>query len=121
MNELKNAPHIFKECPICSYQWTDRKNFLSDPEIETIGYQVHFENLKLGCFLFNHTCKGTLTIPVDMFTDLYDGPVFTEKATVSDECPGHCLHRFNIEPCRAKCECAFVREIIQVIKDWPKA
>ena len=44
--------------------------FLGDPRIEIIGYQAHFEELKLGIFLFNHICKATLAIQVDKFKHL---------------------------------------------------
>lgn len=111
---------IFKECSVCNFQWPLRKEFLRDPNIEIIGYQVHFEELTEGLFLFNHSCKGTLAITAKEFNDLYDGPIFAERATGSDDCPGHCLHQNDLDPCPAKCECAYVREIIQVIKHHEK-
>ncbi|MCF8069698.1 MAG: hypothetical protein K9L30_14055 [Desulfobacterales bacterium] len=120
MNHKKNTSDIIKKCPVCSFRWADREQFLSDPDIESIGYQFHFKNLQHGYFLFNHSCKGTLALPVSIFTDLYEGPVFSEKLTGSDECLNLCFDQFNVDPCPAKCECAFVREIIQIIKKWPK-
>jgi hypothetical protein len=41
--------------------------------------------------------------------------------TGTAECPEFCLHRSKLNPCPAKCECAYIREIIQAIKNWPKA
>jgi hypothetical protein len=42
---------------------------------------------------FNHTpCLTTLAIKASEFTDLYDGPIFTERATGTESCPGYCLH-----------------------------
>ena len=43
-----------------------------------------------------------------------------KKFPWTTECPEFCLHKSELRPCPAKCECAYVREIIQVIKDWPK-
>ncbi len=106
----------FKTCPNCGEEWKTRSDFINNPELEIIGYQVHFKNLEKGFFLFNHSCKGTLTIPVDAFSDMYKGPIFTERLTGSDKCSGHCLHESNLKPCPAKCECAYVREVIQIIK-----
>ena len=85
-----------------------------------IGYQVNFKSLDAGIFLFNHRCKGTLAIPAEQFRDLYKGPIFKERATGSDDCPGHCLHEDQLDPCPVRCECAYVREILQIIRRWPK-
>lgn len=111
---------FFKECSVCDFKWPLRDEFLKDPNIEIIGYQVHFEELAEGLFLFNHSCKGTLAIIANEFKDLYDGPIFSERATGSDDCPGHCLHQKDLDPCPVKCECAYVREIIQAIKHYKK-
>jgi len=110
----------FKKCNTCKTEWDSRSSFLSDPDIKLVGYQVHFETLTAGLFYFNHSCKSTLAVQADLFMDLYDGPVFTERATNGDDCPGHCLHKHNLEPCPAKCECASVRNVLQIVKDWQK-
>jgi hypothetical protein len=89
---------------------------MGDGSVEIIGYQVHYKRLTSGFFLFNHSCKGTFTVSVGAFEDLYHGPVFTERATGSEDCPGHCLYSEALESCPAECECAFVREIIQMLK-----
>jgi len=109
----------FKTCPNCGFGWPTREAFLDDPALELIGYQVNFQKLKLGCFLFNHSCKATLALHANAFWDLYQGAFFQERATGSDQCPAYCLHQDVLDPCHAKCECAFVREILQVIKNWP--
>jgi len=110
----KNNP--FKICSKCGVGWKDRKSFLDDANISIIGYQAHFKHLTTGLFLFNHSCHGTLSITADEFTDLYDGPVFQDKLTDSDDCPGYCLQENMLDPCHVQCECAFVREIIQILK-----
>lgn len=110
----------FKECPLCGFFWETRGGFLSDPNIKIIGYQACFERLKTGYFLFNHSCEGTLAVMVVDFGDLYDGPVFHVRKTGTDECSGYCLKRDELRACSALCECAFVREIIQIIRNWPK-
>ncbi|MFC1816982.1 hypothetical protein ACFL0M_13840 [Thermodesulfobacteriota bacterium] len=98
-----------------------RDNFLSDPGLEIVGYQVDFEELTEGIFLFNHSCRGTIAIQAGEFKYLYDGQIFEERATGSDDCPEYCLLQDELRPCPAKCECAYVREIIQVIKNWQKS
>lgn len=110
----------FKTCPLCSEVWSDRDRFLEDPELELIGYQVDFEDTELGLFLFNHhRCGTTLAIRSGRFKDLYSGPFFSGCRTGTDECPGHCLRCTELSPCPAKCECAWVREVLQLIRAWP--
>jgi hypothetical protein len=72
--------------------------------------------LETGFFLFNHSCGTTISCKVEDFRSLYDGPVFTERATGTDECSGACLRPNDLEPCYAKCECAFVRNIMRIIR-----
>ncbi|MCF7857705.1 MAG: hypothetical protein K9N07_00060 [Candidatus Cloacimonetes bacterium] len=107
----------FKVCPNCNKEWKYRSDFIYDPQVEIIGYQVHFKNLEKGFFLFNHSCRSTMSIPVNAFSDLYHGPIFKEKLTGTDHCSGYCLHESNLRPCPEKCECAYVREVIQIIKE----
>ncbi|MGM0601481.1 MAG: hypothetical protein ACQETH_16840, partial [Candidatus Rifleibacteriota bacterium] len=112
-----NNQSCFKSCPACDFKWATREEFLNDENISLVGYQVNFEMLKEGLFLFNHKKWATMALEVKEFTDLYDGPVFEVKAAGTRECPEYCLHRDNLNPCPAICECAFVREIIQILKN----
>ena len=111
---------MFKTCPCCGADWKLQSNFLEDADIDLIGYQVHFEELTAGFFLFNHSCKTTMAVQVDGFTDLYDGPVFSSRDTGNESCSELCLQENNLEFCYAECECAYVREILQIIREWPK-
>ena len=85
-----------------------------------IGYQVQFVEQKEGLFLFNHTCNTTLSVKASNFLDLYHGPMFGERLTASETCSGHCLRQEDLQPCPEKCECVYVREVIQIILNWPK-
>ena len=107
----------FKQCSLCGHAWDSRDAFLIDPNVEIVGYQVNFASLSLGFLLFNHSCHGTLSIAAEVFRDIYDGPVFSERATGGEQCPGHCLHQRNLKPCPTQCECGYIREIIKIIKD----
>jgi hypothetical protein len=111
----------FKKCTTCGHLWPSRKDFLEDAATDLIGYQVNFDNLHLGFFLFNHlACGTTLGIPAGKFKDLSKGPVYSEKLLGTKQCPEYCLHENQLDPCPAKCECAYVREIIQTIRNWKK-
>lgn len=115
------ALKLFKKCPNCGYKWRDRDSFLSDPEIRLNGYQVNFYNLKLGLFLFDHLkCRTTLAIKAGEFRDLYHGPVFTERKTGTEECPEYCLRPQELSRCPTKCNCAWVREILDIVSHWKK-
>lgn len=113
----------FKICSGCGKTWVNRDVFLGDPETLLVGYQVHFEDLKAGLFLFNHTkpeCQTTLALTAGEFMDLYDGPIFAGRGDGAVECSGQCLHHDDLRPCPIRCECTFVREVIQVVRQWPK-
>ena len=112
----------FKICPHCGKTWPSRDVFLADPGLEVIGYQVDFETIERGLFLFNHhDCKTTLAIPAGSFKDLHHGPFFSERNTGTESCPGYCLRRHELEPCPAECACAWVRDVLQTIRQRPKA
>jgi len=122
MNEV-SADNIFKTCTMCKKQWKDREGFLNDPLLETIGYQADIEDLEYGLFLFNHNeknCGSTIAIRVHKFKDLYNGPVYSQCLLGSEECHELCLHKNNLEPCPAKCECSYVRDLLQTVKNWEK-
>jgi hypothetical protein len=107
---------------MCGKEWKERADFLSDPAIQVTGYSAHFKDLELGLFYFNHeTCKTTLALLASSFTDLYKGPVFKKKKTGSDVCPGHCLKRSVTRPCPVECECAYVREVLDMVSHWDKS
>ena len=105
----------FKMCKVCQKSWASREEFIADNEIMVIGYQVNSVNLGKGLFLFNHSCDGTLSIQVEAFADLYMGPIYTEKKLGSESCPGYCQYQSNLKPCPEKCECNFVRVILQIL------
>ena len=111
----------FKTCQTCDHTWNTRDSFLNDPGLKLIGYQVYFEDLTAGLFLFSHSCKETLTVRVGDFSDLYDSIVFADRATGSEECRGYCFLEHELRPCPAACECAYVRELIQIIRAWDKS
>lgn len=107
---------LFKECKVCRKTWEKRADLIEDNEVRLIGYQANIMAVEKGLFLFNHSCDGTLSIPACEFADLYDGPIYNERMTGSCECPGHCLYTNDLRPCPAKCDCAYVREILQLLK-----
>lgn len=117
---MKRMHGVFKKCTKCGFVWPQRAAFLSDPNLRMIGYQVAFDDLMAGLFLFNHNCGTSLAILADDFQDLYDGQIYTERLNGTERCGGHCLHKSDLSPCPAKCECSYVREIVQVILKWPK-
>jgi hypothetical protein len=110
----------FLNCAVCNSSWPDQKSLLTDPEISVIGYQTNFIDLKFGLFLFNHSCGTTLSMQVRHFQNLYHGPIASKRATGTEDCPKYCLYKDDMRPCSVDCECAYVREILQIIQKWPK-
>ncbi len=111
----------FKTCTNCHREWPTRDDLLSDPTVAVVGYQVNFDELELGFFLFtDNRCGTTLAVPAETFTDLYDGPVHQDRRTGQDDCPGYCLMKEELRPCPAKCECAAIRLLLLMVMHWPK-
>ncbi|MCP4625857.1 MAG: hypothetical protein GY850_20450 [bacterium] len=113
--------NIFKKCSCCETPWFSWEEFLQDRNTDLVGYQANFSQLELGYFLFNHlTCQSTIAIPAGLFIDLYAGPVFAHRMTGTEDCQGFCQDTEALQPCDAQCECAYVRDIMQIIRGWPK-
>ena len=112
---------LFKKCTCCDWPWFSRDELLQDSRLELIGYQVNFGELELGYFLFNHLiCQSTIAVPAGLFKDLYEGPIFSERKTDTENCPGYCGDKDILDPCAQECECTYVREIVQIVRNWPK-
>ncbi len=109
---------IFKTCPACSKKWKTMEDFVSDPSLELNGYKADFKDLEYGMFFFTHKiepCHSTMTIMIEDFRKLYSGPIYKENKAFSEECPRYCIDEKNLARCDAFCECAFVREIMEII------
>jgi hypothetical protein len=118
----KGSTDDFKECSMCSTTWRNRDDFLTDRDVKVVGYMVNFKELELGVFLFNHElCGTTLAISASEFTDLYDGPVYSENLLGTEECPDYCLRKSEIRTCPAACECAYVRDVLNKVANWAKS
>ena len=112
---------MFKRCNKCGVQWESRNDFLADPNIAVVGYQVFFENLKMGLFLFNHSCNTTVSVEADLLLDLYKGTFHTHRHPTGDrKCPGRCLNENILSPCSDECKCAFISKLLTILKHWKK-
>ena len=104
-----------------AHTWPTRESFLRNPALSLMGYQVRFERLETGLFLFDHReCGTTMTLKVYHFAGLYEGPLLATRATGTEACPEYCLREEELRPCDTPCECAYVREVMQIIINWKK-
>ncbi len=111
--------NCFRSCPLCGQQWQSRREFISDNNLILNGYKVDFERLEYGLFFFTHEmdgCHTTIAIESGNFLDLYSGEIYGGRITGSEQCLRRCLDFADLEPCDRICECAFVREVIQIIR-----
>lgn len=114
------SEQIFTECPNCHETWSTQEEFITDEQLEITGYEADFDGLERGRFLFTHrrqSCQSTLTVRVMDFVNLYRGEIFPERKTKSSQCPLYCIDSTQLNRCTVVCECAYVREIIQMIKE----
>lgn len=112
---------MFKICPMCKVIWRSREEFLRDESLEINGYQVNFIDLDSGLFHFTHkteTCGTTMVVEVSHFIDLNPGKRYQTRKTGDEECPGYCLKKTQLASCVLPCECVFVRDLIQIIRDY---
>ena len=113
----------FKKCPGCFKAWRSREDFLADGALELNGYKADFKELEYGLFFFTHKadgCYSTMALEVKDFQGLYTGTIYPERKTASEECPRYCMKEKQLNRCAARCECAFAREIIQIIRECQK-
>ena len=95
--------------------------FLEDAKIRIIGYQPSFKDFAKGYIFFLCQCDTTLGLKIHEFDNLYKGPLYTERLTGTEGCPGHCLDKVeNLEDYPAGCSGSYVRNILQIIKKWDK-
>ncbi len=114
---------MFKTCACCGRTWPTRDEFIVDPSLLLNGYQANFESQRDGLFYFTHMsdgCGSTMVIPAYEFLDMYSGPRYPEQRALSAECPGYCLDKSQLDRCTVHCECAFAREVVQIIRETPK-
>lgn len=112
---------MFKKCPMCAAVWLNRDQFLRDRRLELNGYQADFDNIENGLFFFTHnvaSCFSTMGVMAGEFFDLNPGVRFSEKKKGSEECPGYCLKKDDLDSCGVRCECAFVRDVISIIQKY---
>ena len=119
----KRERAVFKTCSACDMVWTRRAEMLADPYVQLVGYQVNLVEPGLGLLLFNHDleeCGTTFSIEAHDFRDLYQGEIYETKLFGTEECPEYCLHHGMLEACPRRCECAWVREVLTIIRNYPK-
>ena len=115
-----NGGKPFKQCPMCRKDWGDRDAFLDDASLELNGYDADFDQLEFGLLYFTHRvagCFSTMALEVREFFSLYTGERYLESKTGGEECTGRCLERENFRLCPAHCRFAFVREVVQIIRN----
>jgi hypothetical protein len=111
---------LFKQCTACHVSWFSRQDFLRDPAVSLVGYQMFEPELSHGMLLFDHQdCGTTLALKVAAFADLYDGPIFSARLQKSPECPAHCFDVSNLEDCGTECCGNWVRVVLQKVLRWP--
>jgi hypothetical protein len=109
---------IFKKCPSCGTTWPSRTEFIMDDLLSANGYQPDFDSLEEGLFLFTHHkqgCHSTIAVTVGNFVDLYQGPRYSERKKGTGQCEGLCMELYNLRLCKSKCECAYIREVLNII------
>ena len=117
---MQKTKAIFKTCPMCKHTWRTKDDFLNGPHLRLVGFQSNFKEIEEGMILFLHysdNCGTTLAIPVKEFSDLYKGGKYAESKYGTDKCEAHCLDEGDIERCTVKCKNAYIREVLQILRN----
>jgi hypothetical protein len=112
-------PEFFKKCS-CGYFWRNCNEFLDDPEVVIIDYQINVVDFAKGYYLFNHIddCRSTIALEVEKFFSIYDGPVYEKSLRGTPECTCFGKDSMNFaECCDRHCRDATARRIIQIIRE----
>jgi len=109
----------FKGCSMCGHRWPSRVDFLDDPQVTLVGYQLVSDDPVDGLLLFNHTCGTTLALELSHFADLYRGLTYSRRLANTDSCQRHCTSESDLQRCTNECACAWTREVLQIVRDWP--
>jgi hypothetical protein len=115
-NKNSLDPSKQKNCKCGGAEWKTRDEFLKDESVKLTGYEANLDTPALGVLLFNHACGAVIPMHAEHFKDLHNGTKFTERKTGSKECPRYCHDKNELSPCTEQCECAWVREVIQLIR-----
>jgi len=109
----------FKICPCCQEVWQTRDDFLEDMHLQLNGYKADFAKLEYGLFFFTHQkegCYSTMALEVADFLDLHRGTVCEHNRDYDENCPRSCRQKRKLEARQDVCECAFAREVCDLVK-----
>jgi len=109
----------FKTCSKCEHVWACLADVVVDGTLEVNGYQASFDAPEEGLVLVTHAaedCQTTLAVVAIELRPLYDGPEYTERKTLTDECSRQCLYEGKLEVCEAECDMAWIRRVLQYLR-----
>lgn len=109
-----------KRCTLCGTVWASAWDLVWDEELRVEGYQASLDGVENGLILVTHTregCGTTLALPVSAVGELYLGPRYAEALTGTEECEGLCLDENRLDECGAPCSLAWVRTVLQYLRE----
>jgi hypothetical protein len=111
----------FKHCPTCNVLWRQQSQFLSDPEVKFLGFRPAATPESLALIVFNHArCDTRLTFTLETFAELTVFPILCASCAITHKDTDYCLAGASGRPCPALCICAFVHNVSESIRAWPK-
>jgi hypothetical protein len=116
---------VIKQCTTCSTQWLTLQQLVEDRNLKIEGYQACFGDADAGLIILTHktrTCGTTLVLPARVFRPLIAGCLPEAHMTLSTPCPRRCSRPRDFEACQVKCDMAWVREVLGLLRrhEWPE-
>lgn len=119
MPDPDDCAQPFKTCSKCRAAWQGPLELVADQSLVVTGYQPDFEDPASGLILLLHNrdgCRTTLAVKAGDLRAFYRDDRPTLLMAGSDDCPRYCLSSEELATCRNPCSMAWVRQVIQHLR-----
>ena len=110
----------FKTCSKCGKIWNSISDYILDKTLVINGYQANFVQPENGLILATHheyDCDSTLSVYAQSIRHLSASETYQTLNKGKDTCKMLCVDQGNLEYCGAECSMAWVREVIQYMRE----
>ncbi len=112
-NQNSNLP--VQKCGSCGRQWDHWRDFILDPDLRPIGFQMIPAVQDVNLLIFEHRCGSSISVLIRRLRHFFSngGPPADLPALFGTNlCSGHCRFLENLEGCDRECVNARDRHLI---------
>jgi hypothetical protein len=123
-NPEHDSTHPIQNCGSCGRMWYRWPDFILDPEIRLLGFQMITELPDSNLLVFEHRCGSSVSVMAKrlrhLLTDGGAGAGLTSLAGTTS-CRKHCLSLTDFEHCDSPCVNARDRRLVQMVLEMKRA